>query len=104
MVRTAPKLETSRLLLRGFGPEDLDAYAERIFGDAQVMRFLPQGEADARGRARRTMNAFVEHWQLYPYGPWAVVDKAQGELLGHCGLRFVPEINEVELLYAFARP
>jgi RimJ/RimL family protein N-acetyltransferase len=27
-----------------------------------------------------------------------------GELIGHCGLRFLEEIDETELLYAIARP
>ena len=33
-----PEIETERLLLRQFAPDDLDIYAERIFADPQVTR------------------------------------------------------------------
>ncbi len=96
-------LETKRLLLRQFNAYDLDAYTARIFGDAEVLRYLPKRDAPARERAERTMNFFNEHWTQYSYGPWAVVEKASGELIGHCGLRFIPEVQETEVLYALGQ-
>lgn len=97
------KLETERLLLRHFDPDDLDPYTGRIFGDPEVMRFLPRRDAPARDRAQRTIDFFNDQWNWFPYGPWAVVEKASGELIGHCGLRFIPEIRETEVLYAFGK-
>jgi ribosomal-protein-alanine N-acetyltransferase len=96
-------LETERLLLREFRAGDLDAYATRIFGDVAVMRYLPKRDAPAAERAQKTMDFFNEHWRYFPYGPWAVVEKKSGELIGHCGLRFIPEIEETEVLYAFGK-
>jgi ribosomal-protein-alanine N-acetyltransferase len=67
------------------------------------MRYLPKRDTPAAERAQRTMDFFNEHWTHFPYGPWAVVEKKSGELAGHCGLRFIPEIGETEVLYALGK-
>lgn len=100
----ANELDTPRLRLRQFNvEEDLDAYTTRIFADAEVLRYLPKRDAPPAERAQKTMEFFNIHWTQYPYGPWAVVEKASGELIGHCGLRFIPDIQETEVLYAFGK-
>ena len=53
-----------------------------------------------RARAERTIAAFDDHWSQRGYGVWAVADRVTGQLIGHCGLNFVPEAEEVEVLYA----
>jgi ribosomal-protein-alanine N-acetyltransferase len=96
-------LETARLVLRGFQPDDIEPYAALIFADSEVMRYLPKRDTPARERAERTMDFFNEHWTQYPNGPWAVQLRETGELIGHCGLRFIPDIGETEVLYAFGK-
>lgn len=96
-------LETERLRLREFRAEDLAAYTKRIFGDPEVMRYLPKRDALPEERARRTMDFFNAHWTRFPYGPWAVVEKSSGELMGHCGLNFIAETGETEVLYAYGK-
>ncbi len=100
---SAITLETERLLLRPFAADDLDAYTERIFADADVMQYLPKRDTPTRERAQGMMEYWNDQWTQFPYGPWAVVEKANGELMGHCGLLFIPEIQETELLYAFGK-
>lgn len=95
--------ETERLRLRQFAPDDIDEYTALIFADPDVMRYLPKRESPPRERAQRTMDLFNDHWNHYPYGPWAVTEKTSGKLIGHCGLRFIPEIDETEVLYAFGK-
>lgn len=97
-------LETERLRFRAFQPTDLKVYSERIFGDPAVMKYLPvRTDATPAQRAQRTMDVFNAEWEKTSYGPWAVERKQDGELIGHCGLRLIPEINETEVLYAFGR-
>lgn len=96
-------LETVRLRLRPFEESDLELYAAGIFGDPEVMRYLPKNETPARERAARTLRVFNVHWTEHGYGPRAVTLRATGELVGHCGLRLIPELGETEVLYAFAR-
>jgi ribosomal-protein-alanine N-acetyltransferase len=97
-------VETARLLLRRLVPADLDAYYGRVYADPDVMRTLPPGgplsRAEFDARAPRMM---VEHWERHGFGPWVVVHKADGEVVGHCGLRYWPETTDVEVLYALGR-
>jgi RimJ/RimL family protein N-acetyltransferase len=78
-------LETQRLLLRPFRPEDLDPYA-RLCADAEVMRFLGDGRTMSRAEVWRQMAFFLGHWQLRGYGLWAAVLKQTDALVGRIGL------------------
>ena len=96
-------VETERLLLRPFQASDVAAYAS-IRSKPNVVRWLPGGAGTARQAdetAQRLVSHFASLWQGTPgYGPWAVVEKASGELRGHLGLRLLPELGgQTELLY-----
>jgi len=102
---TAPReVTTARLRLRPFRPEDVAAYAA-IRAKPEVMRFMPGGVArcaTAAPDAARLVPDFARHWDACGYGPWAAEDRATGALLGHVGLRLLPELGgETELLYLF---
>jgi len=98
-----PRLETARLVLRPLAAADLDDYTRHIFVDDEVMRYLPKRDLTPGERAERTIAAFAEHWSQRGYGVWAVTDKLTGQFIGHCGLNFVPEAGEVEVLYALRK-
>jgi ribosomal-protein-alanine N-acetyltransferase len=70
------------------------------------MRYMPRGplapEA-AHQASHAVLTQFMAHWAQHTFGVWAVTDKTTGTLLGQCGLRFLPELNEVEVLYLLAR-
>ena len=96
-------IETERLLLRPFRPSDLEAYAA-IRAKPEVVRFLPGGaESAARADeiAARSVSLFERLWREDPgYGPWAAIESASGRLVGHLGLRQLPELDgETEILY-----
>jgi len=61
--------------------------------------------ATSRGKTyeetKLLIDKFSKHWEEKGYGVWAVFNKNTGELLGHCGLNFLKETSEVEVLYAF---
>ncbi len=97
------RIETERLYLRHFDIEkDLEAYAD-IMGEYEVGRWLPKGEGHTLEETERFMNYMVKHWEKYNYGIWAVVDKETDCLLGHCGLNFIKDISETEVLYVFGK-
>ena len=82
--RTAPRLETERLVLRGFRAGDFDDY-HLTMQDPEVMRFLgsePLGREDAT----RRMTLFAGFWELQGRGMWAVELKSGGPIVGHVGL------------------
>lgn len=77
------QLETERLLLRMWRPDDFEAYAE-ICADPEVMRYL-SGKPLSRMEAWRQMAVLVGHWHLRGYGHWAVEEKASGKFIGRIG-------------------
>ncbi len=84
-----PTLETERLRLRGFGPDDFETYA-RWCGDAETMRFIGEGKPVGRDDAWRSLAVVMGHWPLRGYGLWAAEEKASGALIGRIGL-YEPE-------------
>jgi ribosomal-protein-alanine N-acetyltransferase len=101
---TPPTLETERLLLRPAQSADLDAWANQIFGDPDVTRFLPATDRPPRERAERYLEFFHTLWAEHGYGEWIVADKRNGQFMGHCGLAYIRDTGEVEIDYALAQP
>jgi RimJ/RimL family protein N-acetyltransferase len=78
------QLETSRLILRGFCEQDLDAYAQ-MCGDPEVMRYIADGKTLSRAESWRNMAMIIGHWHLRGYGLWAVEERKSGEMIGRIG-------------------
>lgn len=97
-----PEIETSRLRLRMFTPDDLDALSA-ITGDAQVMQYLGTSGARSREKTRNTIDAILRHWNEHGFGIWALDHKADGRLIGWCGLQMLEKTPEVEVAYLLAQ-
>lgn len=102
MREASPIIETARLALREFLPDDLDALAE-VLSDAETMRFYPAPldhaavtDWIARNRRRYEQDGF---------GLWAIILRSSGELIGDCGLirQVVDGAEEVEIGYHVRR-
>ena len=78
-----PLVETERLLLRGWRPEDFQAYAE-LLSDPDVATFI--GGVQQPNDAWRNMATVIGHWAMRGYGFWAVERKADGAFIGRIGL------------------
>jgi len=98
-----PRIETPRLLLREFRPDDFDAYAA-MMADPDVTRHLGDGRPLGRAEAWRQMAMFAGHWSLRGFGLWAVEERATGAFAGRIGC-FEPEgWPGFEIGYTLARP
>ena len=96
-----PEIETARLLLRPYTPQDLDELAA-ILSNPAVMRYTSRGpipKDQVKEVTQQTLQNFITHWQQHRFGVWAVVEKVTAKLIGHCGLNFLPNSPEVEVLY-----
>jgi len=98
----ATTLETPRLKLRQFGAADVPAYAA-MCGDAEVMRYIGEGQTQTPDEAWRTLASFLGHWQLRGYGMWALEHRDSGALIGRVGYIDPPGWPGFELGWLLAR-
>jgi RimJ/RimL family protein N-acetyltransferase len=78
-----PVLETTRLKLRGHGPDDFKSCAE-LWADPVVVRHIggrPFSEQEAWSKVLR----YAGLWSLLGYGYWAIEEKASGKFIGEAG-------------------
>jgi len=78
-------LETKRLTLRQFVPEDA-AENYRIYSDAATMRFMGRGPGSVEAEREQIRKHIANYYDTYGFGLWAVVLKETGRLIGRCGL------------------
>lgn len=102
MPEAIPQLETPRLVLRAFRNADLDAYAA-ICADAEVMRYIGNGDTADRTNAWRQMAVFNGHWSLEGSGMWAVELKDEARCIGRIGLYGPPHWPGLELGWVLGR-
>lgn len=94
-------LETERLDLRTWEADDAEP-ALRIYGDADVMRFIPVGVL-AVEQISRLLERFNDEFERESFGLWAAVERATEAIVGECGLHRIPETGEVEIGWLFER-
>ena len=80
---------------------DLDA-AMAIYGDPEVMRFIPVGPM-TRQHVARMLERFKEEDERSGFGLWPVLEGGSGNLVGEVGLHTIPQTGEVEIAWLFAR-
>ena len=93
-------LETTRLTLRHFEAEDLEALFA-LYRDPEIRRYFPEGTrtlAETKEELEWHQHGHPRHPEL---GLWATVERSSGKLLGRCGLHpwTIDEVPEVELAF-----
>ena len=83
IARSAPTLETERLVLRRFEAADFDAHLAIMSEPAVSAQLGPQ--LSREDLWRRSIGA-VGFWAVLGFGGWMVVRKADGALIGNAGL------------------
>ena len=95
------EIETARLRLRPFAPEDLEAIY-RLWLDPGISEYLWDDERVSRERAEAVLAGSVESFEGRSFGLWTAVRKKNREMIGFCGFRSVDD--EIELLYGISTP
>lgn len=76
--------ETSRLILRHFTLDDVDALSA-ILGDPDVMRYSLDG-TKTRSQTFHFIDNIIYYYQKYNFSLYAIINKDNQELIGFCGL------------------
>jgi RimJ/RimL family protein N-acetyltransferase len=93
-----PNIETERLLMRPYRREDADEQL-RIVSDTEFRRYFPETFQPTRDGTLVGIGRFLEHWHLRGHGVWALEPKDEPRIFGYCGLRYLADTREIELLY-----
>lgn len=91
-------IETRRLLLRHFTPNDADELY-RIYSNPDLFKYMSNEKPLLREQTRAIINSLIENWQQHHFGVWAVVYKKHQKLIGHCGFKFLEKTGEVQMGY-----
>ena len=94
-------LKTSRLKLRMFSESDWQALCE-LFHDEESVRYTIKTPLE-NWQTWRMLACYIGHWKIRGYGPYAVIEKNEGELVGAVGLWFPGEWPEPELKWALRK-
>lgn len=95
MTPVTPRLETKRLVLRGFAPGDVESFAGFYASDAA--RFVGGPEDVVRTWSR--IAAYAGCWMLRGYGKFVVEEKESGRAVGIVGPSYPEGWPEPEIGY-----
>ncbi len=88
-------LETERLFLREMTPNDAEN-AYRLNLDWDVVKYTGDKPFKSIVEAKHFLEAY-DHYKIYGFGRWAVIEKLTGEFVGWCGLKYTPELDEHDI-------
>lgn len=95
-------IETERLVLRTFTIDDAPLIYE-LNADPEVTRYTHDPMNSIEQAKEVLERTIIPQYVLYNHGRWAVHIKYDLTFIGWCGLKFRPELNEVDLGYRFKK-
>jgi len=95
--------ETERLVVRPLSHQDLSVLTD-ILSDPDVMKYSVRGVCD-EDATRAFIDWCLECYTAHGMGPWALVEKRSGDLIGFCGVgpEQVEGVEEINLGYRLAQ-
>ncbi len=100
MIRT--ELETKRLRLRLFTHDDI-AIMFKLGSDPDIIRYADTPCKDIDEARQRLEDGPLADYEKYGYGRFAVEWKETGEVIGFCGIKYLPEIDLPEVGYRYLK-
>jgi [ribosomal protein S5]-alanine N-acetyltransferase len=92
-------LETDRLCLWEFVEEDAQAFFE-LNSNPDVVRFTGDGPLTSVEEARKGLRERpINDYRTHGFGRWAVVHKQSDKIIGFAGLKYLDDLQEVDLGY-----
>lgn len=100
--REAPVLETRRLLLWPWQPDDW-LQLKPIAQDPEVMRYISNGQPWSDERVRELVARQIAGLEMHGFCFWRLVHKTSNEMIGFCGLQPLEGTPDVEIGWWLAR-
>lgn len=79
-----PSIETERLLLRKASSDDIQTWADLLFSDPDMIKYLPKRDITPLERAQRAFDIDRKAWLEDNLGGWIITDKITGVFIGNC--------------------
>ncbi len=98
--RTGP--ETERLEHRALTVDDAEAFFA-LNSDPDVMRFTGEPLLPSLDAAREAIASYPD-FDSVGYGRWGCVLKETQAIIGFCGLKYLPDLDAVDVGYRFLPP
>jgi [ribosomal protein S5]-alanine N-acetyltransferase len=94
-------LQTERLDLRPLTLDDAPAYRPLV-SDPEVLRYTGETPLDALSDVQALLAARpLRDYAVHGYGRLACIERATGELVGFCGLKYLEDLGETDIGYRF---
>jgi RimJ/RimL family protein N-acetyltransferase len=91
--------ETARLTHRAFQPSDAETFF-RLNSHPEVMRYTGEPPLQSVEEAKHAIENYPD-FKTVGYGRWACVHKDSQEVIGFCGLKYLPELDLVDVGFRF---
>jgi RimJ/RimL family protein N-acetyltransferase len=95
-------LETERLIIRKFTPEDLDELIE-LRSDDEVIKYLGGRTLQNPDTIEKRLRFYLDCYEKYGFGVCATIWKETGELTGWSGLMPLDGTPEIEVGYGMKK-
>lgn len=95
-------IETERLVLRQFEPGE-GQLIYTLNEDPEITRYTGDPVRDMDHANEVLEQVILPQYALYNHGRWAVHTKPGMEFIGWCGLKYRPELDEIDLGYRFMK-
>jgi ribosomal-protein-alanine N-acetyltransferase len=96
-------ITTDRLILRPFVAEDLAELAV-IRAKPEVMKYIADGQPQTREQVAKRLTHYIEHYEAHGFSMFALINKADGRLIGPGGLFTLRGTTEIEVGYCLDTP
>lgn len=97
----AVSIETSRLLLRRFTLDDAPAY-HPLVSLPEVIRYTGEQAQQSLDEVRQVLlTRPLRDYTVHGFGRMACIERETGRLVGFCGLKYLEDLQEVDIGYRF---
>jgi RimJ/RimL family protein N-acetyltransferase len=97
-------IETERLLVRSFNAAADYRSMFGVYGDPEVMRFIPGGALADIEAVKALLEGYVGAHRTQGFSSWGLVERESGSLIGDVGFGIFEATGDIELGYTLARP